>query len=462
MRTADQVREASVHGWRYLVLELSTASNFADLAEAIPTLASSVERIKLVCRVSLTIWQDESLCEDHAAFFRALGSLPSLKTLTIDGFGIDENDELCYPLPMAHLTTIFSQSNCKLAFVSINRLSLIEQASFCITEFTQSLQTLVHLEKLTMAFIELNNYDDNVARGNRFYNALLQAISRAPKLRRVFLWAHGTGAQQPLLDADIVGSMLCRSSTLKNLVLKDFHINDACLVALSAALESNQTTLQWLKLDLYEHISSRGGLALAKALAHNQTLKMLHLAISSQVNQKVLLPAMAQSLRCNNTVKDVRLEGLVDESEFFVKMLQESNCTLETLRVQANEVTQPQIDLYLKLNKANRRRVVQEFESLPTQEWMDLISEASDDLDCVYHFLHMKPCLCHPHTKSLSQSGESLSSPLLLLDVNATIVNKDAGTKDVPCCLQIVEERKRERRASDVGNGRPAKRMEII
>lgn len=394
MRTASQVLEVGTQGCRYLVLELREDSEFESLAKAMAALGS-VHYIKLVCRVGQSAWENNNHTSSHSSLFKAIGSLRNVKTLTIDGFGIDENDEICYPLPMSLLTTLFTQPSCRLDFVSINRLCLLEHGQdpngSSILEFTRALQSLA-LEKLTMTFINNPQYNGNPNRASRFYNSLLRALTNAPKIRRVFLW-HDSDFHQPSLDAETVGKF-CRSVTLKKLVLKGFGLDDACLLEMGKTLETNESHLEWLMFDLNDPFDI-GALSFTRALATNRTLRVLQLKIGNKVEQDVLIPEIAKSLIKNQMLRDLRLDGQVGNTGPFLSMLR-SNCELESLSVSADEATQSQIDLYLRLNTANRRCAMHEFDTMTSEEWVDLLAGASTDLDCLNYFLHANPCLCQP------------------------------------------------------------------
>lgn len=418
MRTADQIGEAGIHNWKYLALELSEASDFLALARAIPKLIS-LERIKLVCHVRRVIWENTSATESHQGFFQALGSLPQLKTIMIDAFGIDEDDEFRFPLPIQHLTAMFRQPHCNISFVGLSRIS-IEGDAGTIFEFAQSVQRLTQLEKLTVTFCGTDD-DGSATRGGLFYNALIEALAKATKIRRAMLWSD-SDFHPTSLRAEPLRKLLCSSNTLMSLSLKDFHLDDECLSAMAQSLE-NGSLLQCLKFDLYLDISN-GGLALARSLAVNRTLRILDIRMSVKVNQQLLLTEVANALVKNTTMKDLKLIGNIDKGNEYAKML-ETNCDLEAVRVTADKETQAMIDFYLKLNRANRRLALQEYGTLMNEDWLDLITKAADELDLIYYFIHMNP--------SLLQGAHFTSSV------------KDKRDREEICC----------------SIHRPAKRMEI-
>jgi hypothetical protein len=79
-------------------------------------------------------------------------------------------------------------------------------------------------------------------------------------------------------------------------------------------------------------------------------------------------------------------------------MLERKNFQLESfvLFPEDDENAEQQKNLYLKLNAGGRKRL---FEQEPTaaaskSDWVDVITNTRDDLDCVFYYLSINPSLC--------------------------------------------------------------------
>ena len=132
--------------------------------------------------------------------------------------------------------------------------------------------------------------------GNDEANDLAQLLVEHPQV----VGGHKSIMMTQISDAGAVAlaQALHHNSTLKVLPLSNYRISDAGAEALAQALHHN-STLEWLDLP-NNSISGAGALALAQGLHHNSTLTLLNLYNNSISDAGAI--ALAQGLQHNSTL----------------------------------------------------------------------------------------------------------------------------------------------------------------
>jgi len=148
-------------------------------------------------------------------------------------------------------------------------------------------------------------------------------------------------------------------------------------------------------------IREEGCMALARALCDNTTLLTLGLADNVHTNATYL--AFAEALKVNRTLKVLNLQ--VNMDDLSVKAMQamvdtlHENDVLEDLNSFFQDGVDPKMNhlkmmtnAYLHLNQAGRRELLQGNPS--KEDWIDMISQVSNDLPSIYYLVLERPSIC--------------------------------------------------------------------
>ena len=172
------------------------------------------------------------------------------------------------------------------------------------------------------------------------------------------------------VGAIAIAQALHHNSTLKLLKLSNNSINDAGAVALAWALHHN-STLEWLKLS-NNSINNAGAVALAQALHHNSTLEWLKLSNNS-INDAGAV-ALGQALHHNRTLTWLKLSNnsINDAGAVALGQALHHNHTLKWLRLSNNSI-----------NNAGAVALAQALHHNSTLEWLKLSNNSINDAGAV-------------------------------------------------------------------------------
>lgn len=207
--------------------------------------------------------------------------------------------------------------------------------------------------------------------------------------------------------------MLLTLRQVETLSYGNLNITHEQILAISNALQvqnDNNMRLKALRLRGGDGRADNGGprclteescKALAGMLAANSSLEKLELC-EFEIPSTVIF---YQALRHNSTCKSFHLFNISflhrhdmtsDEAEALVRLLQ-SNHTLESVLPGDDH---PEVDLYLRLNRASLRGIMVDVNYWRHKFW-DLLATQTHDLDCVYHLLIANPsALSQPYSRS--------------------------------------------------------------
>ncbi|CAB9514728.1 expressed unknown protein [Seminavis robusta] len=191
---------------------------------------------------------------------------------------------------------------------------------------------------------------------------------------------------------------LCKSPSLQKLWWKTMPgMTDDHIVSMAACLMNSTRTSSLRELTIRSHgLGARAGYAIAELLRFNTTLQVINLDLGQAAYG---IPIAAALHHCNTTLQclDVWAWGgeLHSDSsraitKVFTDML-EVNTSLKFLTFQGLDWTNPHIDYYLRLNRAERQRLVRDFAD--RKVWVDTLIRQKEDVDVIFHFLSLNPSI---------------------------------------------------------------------
>jgi hypothetical protein len=217
------------------------------------------------------------------------------------------------------------------------------------------------------------------------------------------------------LSTSIPLASFLNSQTLQELTVECLEVGgvfeDHDILPMLQALETN-TTLK--SLDLEHSISELGMVRVAQMLTHNTTLRSLQLSFSTNghpndgdnpsKNSDHVWRSVINALKQNASPSLARLVNY-KASQAHISVPAIPQALLELLdgnysltdcclfHPESFQVLMPTIQLYFKLNRAGRGRLLQT-ENVPKSWWVDMLIQVRDDLDCLLYFLSRNPSLC--------------------------------------------------------------------
>ncbi|KAM9980924.1 hypothetical protein ACTFIY_003228 [Dictyostelium cf. discoideum] len=164
---------------------------------------------------------------------------------------------------------------------------------------------------------------------------------------------------------DAVINALSENTTIESIDFRGNKLGNATAIKLAQLMSTNKTSLKTIDF-FYNHIAPEGGIALARAMKTNNKLERLYLRLNYINGQTAIM--LGNSLAHNSTLKSVHLDHIDDQSGavFFESLgkstttvlneLNLSNCQLES--ASASEIsktlskkTSTLVDINFKSNK---------------------------------------------------------------------------------------------------------------
>jgi hypothetical protein len=236
------------------------------------------------------------------------------------------------------------------------------------------------------------------------YAGLALALSNIPTLREVEVSVAASTQMETLLHS---------SYSLQSLAIRDGNNEyvsvDKLCSSIALALHNNRT-LQYFNFE--KSMGPTGVLAICSMLKVNRSLKKLDLSFTcAPSDMDPLLQAIASALKVNTTMTDLFLscESSTPPSkkgkDAILDMLLH-NYSLQHFRILEDDAElDAQKDFYLKLNSIGRGKLLQRAEDSSKQQWVDMLVQQKDDLDCLFYFLSANPSLCATTLPSIVPSS---------------------------------------------------------
>jgi hypothetical protein len=175
-------------------------------------------------------------------------------------------------------------------------------------------------------------------------------------------------------------------------------MNNDHIIAMAQQLKHNTTLTE---LTIRSHgLGKAAGEAIADLLLVNTTLQVINLDLDRPEYGLGIARALHKntSLTCLDVwVWDGSEEDSTTITETFTTMLKH-NHVLRFLTFQGLDWNNPHVDFYLRLNRAGRQQLLQNFDDKP--QWVDVLIRQKEDIAVVYHFLSLSPQVCYEVTSS--------------------------------------------------------------
>ena len=333
---------------------------------------------------TVSVFIDEKLEDapygELLSLFDAIGSLASLRHFYIYSFGASTFGVL----PVELLARVMKHKDTKLETLTLYFLelggSLVEYLLF-----EESLRYHPSLQEFRLESCQLSN------EGLELYSTgrLLISLSTIPNLEKVEISATDTGSLGALPGRAI--ETICDSYILTTLSLINFPFSNEHITAIKKGLATNRN-LKDLALSCDPKASSK-----LPDLLQEESLEIFKLRLNTLENDE-FIQAIAKSLKTNTSLKRFDLRGeiknrlSIKSQQVFVAAM-ERNTTIENLEVPIPvDELQKKIKLYLKLNQSNRS--LYQCPSATNTKLVESLILSSNDLDCIFSFLSMRPSLC--------------------------------------------------------------------
>jgi hypothetical protein len=238
------------------------------------------------------------------------------------------------------------------------------------------------------------------------YEDLALALSNIPTLREV---------EVSFAASTNIETLLHSSYSLQSLAIRDgnneYITVDKLCTSIALALH-NHRTLQYFNLE--KSIGPTGVLAICDMLKVNKSLKRLDFSFTcgpSDIDIDPLLQAIASALKVNTTLTELCLtcESSVSPSnkgkDAILDMLLHNYALKNFRSLEDDAELNAQTDFYLKLNRIGRGNLLQRAEDGSKQQWVDMLIQQKDDLDCLFYFLSANPSLCATAPPSIVHSS---------------------------------------------------------
>lgn len=322
-------------------------------------------------------------------------------------------------------------------------------------------------------------------------NPILRSLAKIPTLKHVQWVGTCEGEDNefafddfetevfPTMDASSLLQLL-KSSSLRELRLEWMDLDATAIGSLGAALQWPTTSrLEKLVLGLFPE-DAASFKVFAGMLHHNQTLQVVHVHTSWRAAEASLLfgsmvkkshygtlssmekflVLIGKALCCSTKTRTClhefhlcgpTMESLTPRAQDALVLAMKSNFVLTSLKIGTRDSREGEIggpiEYYLKLNQLDRKRFVQQYEQVTTEEWIAVLAQAGCDLDSVFYFLRLNPFLCQtagysPAATRKSTIAASLGlveeDPLLLEDHPSCSLGASALTQAVANMIENV------------------------
>jgi hypothetical protein len=332
--------------------------------------------------------------DSSLAVFQALSGLTQILRLEVSGDGRFGG----LFLPVQALILALQKRPSKLQSLRLGNVILTSASptsalrSADMQALAQSLRKLPHL--ISIDLVRCRTEDAALLQLQMTLQPIIQAISSMPTLQQAMLCETvisptGTG---------LYLGELCKSRSLQKLWWKtmpgmtDDHIAS---MAESLLIADNASSLR--ELTIRSHgLGARAGRAIAHLLRFNTTIQVINLDLDQAAYGLVIAEALHhhnRTLQCLDVWAwggELHPDSSRAITQVFTDMLQ-VNTGLRFLTFQGLDWTNPHIDFYLRLNRAERQRLVADFAD--RKAWMNVLIKQRADLDVVYHFLSLNPSI---------------------------------------------------------------------
>ena len=232
---------------------------------------------------------------------------------------------------------------------------------------------------------------------------LIHSISTTPTLQQA-MFCETLIATANSTAANGTGSFLsdlCTSPSLKKLWWKTMpDMTNDHIVFMARQLKTNTVLTE---LTIRSHgLGKEAGEAIADMLFTNKTLQVINLDLDRPEYGLAIAEALHKnaSLQCldvwawNGGNEEGSHSNPDRITDTFTTMLQH-NHVLRFLTFQGLDWNNPEVDFYLRLNRAGRQALLQNAND--KRQWMETLIQQKEDIALVYYFLSLNPEVCYPN-----------------------------------------------------------------
>ena len=369
-------------------LSLDASSDITGLTNAVRSLSSSVQEVRVDIYNSFTSrWREEGVRN----LFEVLGGVPHLQKIEFYGLRIFP---YVMPITMAERTLAKASSLQEFSLVGVN---LTAATPLEFREFSSTLRQHSSLKVFGLDNCRLQDERN----GPTLDEAIVSSLVEIPSLEKVVIRAMETSMWGTLSCSSVAS--LCSSKTLKNLELFVFsNCGSSFLREMAKTLISHNETSQLEDVSISGCLGGvQGAELISKMIRTNTKLKSLelHLRDRSEDDDEAGIVNLSSALAKNKTLEKFQLHGATDKAgstatrKAFLQMLQSNYTLLHGVQVFHPGFLRPDNELYLKLNQLGRGRLLED-DNVDRREWVDMLTQVTDDIDCLYHLLRTNPLLC--------------------------------------------------------------------
>lgn len=395
---------------------VALTNSLADLVKVQQKTNKIVQELHINIDVSFNVGRLTT--RNGKKLMQAFGKLPSLKTVVVRG-------RFRAPFPVSALTALFAAAH-EPAFVRFCLFQMILVGPQ--DEFDKFALALGRHQKLQVFDIDMTHFFQQIGPANfpvtipakANLDPLITALLRIPTLKVLLLGGCDVSSLEGSITTGVMEELF-HSKTIERLSLVNFSFSLPQVMKITSALENNNR-LRHLCIScasmgtnskndtsstscVTSQQSREGGKALAHMLRMNKTLQKLILYIADLDKNEELNMEIFQGVSSSETLKGIYLGSLEDISprskQALIEMLQTNYVLEEFGFVCANQqVTSglypysydiiKEMTLYLRLNKAGRRKLLQN-DNASRKQWVDALIDVKNDLGCIYYLLSRNP-----------------------------------------------------------------------
>ena len=353
-------------------------------------------------------------------FFKAIGSLPKLKSLRF------QKGKVFCRVPLRLLIELLQQKPASLRILHLQDLELRLETGTNgqeeIYKLSEALLALSELERVALAHCRLKSETkdpilDPLLKTLLSKESLEHVIISSSRVESLGGFISKAALNELFLTCSTWQQQSTSSSSLKELRLLKFLFSSDILTALFGTLLLCHSNLQTLLLSSC-HWDNQSIQVLTRYLeqsTHLQELQLLgnceyfdshdnaHMELAEALQRSPSLRQFSLVPLTGRVKDDNDEEEMIDVCQMaYVEMIK-SNYILEEFRCvrMLSPEWQSELELYLRLNRAGRRHLCFHNEddvnvnlNDSRKAWVEAIAAANDDATCIYYFLSLNPSLC--------------------------------------------------------------------
>jgi len=402
-----------------ILIELKSDTNLEQLQTALASNVS-VKHADLFFAKSL----EEKTQQECLALIQTVSSRPNLQRISLTS-----EEFSSYSLPITMLSELLTLSA---------TITAIQLGTIALSGTVHDFATLAESFRNQPTLKELRAccwLSEETRMNGMTLDPLVQAMATSRSLESIYFhptFLLSSGGSTEVLSSATLG-MLCTCPNLRVLNIGNCNLNDDHVTAMAITTLAAQHDSVLTELHLTTGLAERGSRALADCLRANTT-KLTALSIfnttvddtdgtsdDSEVDSnngggddaEDYHAHMARALQVNQSLQHFVLHGrklTMGSQKAFVEMMRK-NCTLERISlVELEDDIQAEMDMFTRLNRCGRKRLLQQLNNETPErrlDWIDTMSLVSNELDCLFYLLSIKPSLCELPTPSGSHSAAS-------------------------------------------------------